>query len=201
MNEIKDLQKLKDGDHDAWRSAFPILYGVARSAAKGSARSLPEASVEDIALQAIEDTMRAIERIERVAHLKAYVATAAVNGARSLLRRELAQKRGAGQTDSLDELAVDPPEEQTFLDNPVIALERIHLIEQLSFCLSELSPNHRKVIELRFLNELSYEEIGVELNLSVSTVGVNLSRALKELQKNIENRPKLLKEMQSFLRL
>ena len=49
---------------------------------------------------------------------------------------------------------------------------------------SKLKPRYRKLIELRYFNEFSYEEIAEELELPIGTVKAQLFRA-RELLYNI----------------
>ena len=49
----------------------------------------------------------------------------------------------------------------------------------------ELPPNYRAAIELRHYQELSYKEIGLQLNIPISDVKSHLFRARQELAKRI----------------
>ncbi len=51
----------------------------------------------------------------------------------------------------------------------------------------KLKPRYRKLIELRYFNELSYEEIATELNLPLGTVKAQLFRARDFLYQIIKN--------------
>jgi RNA polymerase sigma factor (sigma-70 family) len=57
-------------------------------------------------------------------------------------------------------------------------------IKLMRTVVSKLKPRYRKLIELRYFNELSYEEIAVELELPIGTVKAQLFRA-RELLYNI----------------
>jgi RNA polymerase sigma factor (sigma-70 family) len=57
-------------------------------------------------------------------------------------------------------------------------------IKLMRSVVSKLKPRYRKLIELRYFNELSYEEIAVELELPIGTVKAQLFRA-RELLYNI----------------
>ena len=59
--------------------------------------------------------------------------------------------------------------------------QKIKLMRSL---VSKLKPRYRKLIELRYFNELSYEEIAEELELPIGTVKAQLFRA-RELLYNI----------------
>ena len=72
-------------------------------------------------------------------------------------------------TDTLD------PEENLISQQKVILLRAI---------VSKLKPRYRKLIELRYFHEYSYEEISEELELPIGTVKAQLFRA-RELLYNI----------------
>src|SRR5512145_721162 len=66
-------------------------------------------------------------------------------------------------------------------EESLINEQKIHLMRSL---VSKLKPRYRKLIELRYFNELSYEEIAEELELPIGTVKAQLFRA-RELLYNI----------------
>lgn len=99
----------------------------------------------------------------------------------------------------LNTLSIDEPldneSEQDFTNtlrsytlNPeeaVIRQQRIHLMRCL---LNQLSDKYRTMIELRYFQELSYEEIASELDIPLGTVKAQLFRA-KELLSDLLQRP------------
>ena len=61
--------------------------------------------------------------------------------------------------------------------------------ETMKDVVDKLKPRYRKLVELRYYQELSYEEIAVELNLPLGTVKAQLFRArefLYQIMKNTE---------------
>lgn len=55
--------------------------------------------------------------------------------------------------------------------------------------LADLKSQHREVLVLHYLEELSYHEISDILHIPVSTVGVRLLRAREALKKTYQNNP------------
>jgi RNA polymerase sigma-70 factor (ECF subfamily) len=65
---------------------------------------------------------------------------------------------------------------------PESALDRRERIERLEFALNRLTPDHRAVIVLKEIEELSYESIAEILGVPVGTVRSRLHRARLELR-------------------
>jgi RNA polymerase sigma factor (sigma-70 family) len=62
-------------------------------------------------------------------------------------------------------------------------------IKLMRSVVSKLKPRYRKLIELRYFNELSYEEISEELELPIGTVKAQLFRARELLYNILKNTP------------
>lgn len=75
------------------------------------------------------------------------------------------------------------------LDNPEEALIRVENARLVRKLVSDLKPQYRVLLEMRYFEEYSYSEIASELNLPVGTIKVQLFRSRKllyELMKNSE---------------
>jgi RNA polymerase sigma-70 factor, ECF subfamily len=70
---------------------------------------------------------------------------------------------------------------------PAQQMQSQELAEQLRRVLTQLTPQQAEVYCLRYLNDLSYEQIASELGLSVDTVGVTLHRARGRLRGLLAN--------------
>jgi RNA polymerase sigma factor (sigma-70 family) len=73
---------------------------------------------------------------------------------------------------------------QSDLPDPEESLINHQKIAALKDVVNQLKPRYKKLIELRYYKEYSYEEISTELNLPIGTVKARLYRA-KSLLYNI----------------
>ena len=71
---------------------------------------------------------------------------------------------------------------------PDVAAQNGELTARLRWALARLSSRDAEVVCLRYMNEMSYEEISQELNISVRHVGVILSRAREKLRELLKER-------------
>ena len=82
-------------------------------------------------------------------------------------------------------------EEQTYAvpDAQPIPEEQVELKltrETLAAAMAQLLPEHRAVLQLRVVNEMSYEQIADVLDIRIGTVKSRLSRARNQLKKILE---------------
>ncbi len=71
--------------------------------------------------------------------------------------------------------------------DPIEALERKERLELMREVVLRLKPRYRQLIELRYFQELSYEEIAQELDLPLGTVKAQLFRARDFLYQILKN--------------
>ena len=84
-------------------------------------------------------------------------------------------------------------EEQTYAvpDAQPLPEEQVELKltrETLAAAMAQLLPEHRAVLQLRVVNEMSYEQIADVLDIQIGTVKSRLSRARNQLKKILERR-------------
>ncbi|MBK5286450.1 MAG: sigma-70 family RNA polymerase sigma factor [Bacteroidia bacterium] len=111
-------------------------------------------------------------------HLGQYLNTVAYNEAIEILRRE---NHYVHNDTSLrtDEQAEQPNEE--------IFPEREQKTALLRFVMNKLSPRYRLVLELRDVDELSFREIGLRMEISEVSARTLYWKAKKRVKHNIEN--------------
>ena len=90
-----------------------------------------------------------------------------------LMRRE---KRQIAAEDITEVSAPDPD------PSPQQQAERSETRQAVRDAMGQLSPEYRQIVVLRFLQELSYEEIGAVLKLPPGTVKSRLNRAKSQLK-------------------
>lgn len=104
----------------------------------------------------------------------------ASNACVDLLRREGRHQAAAGPSLNDEEIGLDAPDPAP---SPHQSLEQKELRALIDQGLQSLSPEHRQVLILRELHQLSYDEIADTLELDVGTVKSRISRGRKQLQK------------------
>jgi RNA polymerase sigma factor (sigma-70 family) len=82
-----------------------------------------------------------------------------------------------GYPANLPSLTLDPEEK-------VIEKQKIKLMRDV---VEKLKPRYRRLIEMRYFKEFSYEEIAVELDLPIGTVKAQLFRAREFLYQILKN--------------
>jgi RNA polymerase sigma factor (sigma-70 family) len=99
-------------------------------------------------------------------------------------------------TVSLDQNDDDPDKMSTDIMAPILDPEEEMIKEQkqkmMRDIVSKLKPRYRKLIELRYFKEYSYEEIAEELELPIGTVKAQLFRARELLYNILKNTSKTI---------
>ena len=103
----------------------------------------------------------------------------ASNACVDLLRREGRHQTAAGPSLNDEEANIDVADTAA---TPHEAAEQQELRELIEEGLQALSPDHRQVLILREMHQLSYDEIAQSLDIDVGTVKSRISRARKQLR-------------------
>jgi RNA polymerase sigma-70 factor (ECF subfamily) len=137
---------------------------------------------EDVAQQVFTEAHRDIDRFRRESSLRTWLVGIAHHRCGDAIK---ARTRRSSRID-LDQQAVtdhvDPasaPTEQLELARQVAALE---------VCLQELSRDIRETVLLRFLSDMTYEEMAVMLGRKADTLCVRVARALPILKRCLERK-------------
>jgi RNA polymerase sigma factor (sigma-70 family) len=137
---------------------------------------------EDLTIEAFGKAFKNITQYAPNYAFSTWLFKIATNNCIDFIRKKKANHVSLNHNDEEHEKAsidiqapvMDP--EETLINEQKIKLMRS--------VVSKLKPRYRKLIELRYFNELSYEEIAEELELPIGTVKAQLFRA-RELLYNI----------------
>ncbi len=139
---------------------------------------------EDLTIEAFGKAFRYIDQYTPNYAFSTWLFKIATNNCIDFIRK----KRGS--TISLDQ-SMDDDESLTPSDtiksdslDPEMTLIREQKVKILREIVTKLKPRYRRLIELRYFEEFSYEEISGELKIPVGTVKAQLFRA-RELLSNI----------------
>ena len=199
---IPPLEALQCGDQAAWDAAFDWLWPTAFAVAQLKLQPFVPEDIEDVAIESLEELVDKVRSVSTVEELKPLAASIAHHRAVSRLRDRFAQKRGAGQVESLDQVAAGDGTgpEPAAAESALARLDEQELAGLLAELGRDLKPELRGILEDFFLSGLSYEQIAAKRGVALGTVGVYLKRGLEALRKAGERQPKLLKELEAFLR-
>jgi RNA polymerase sigma-70 factor (ECF subfamily) len=142
--------------------------------------------VEEICQETFLSVIKNLGSFKGSSAFQTWLFRIAANKARDFREKQLAAKRGGGQTpvsleaeDPETGLTIDPPGSEVGPDARLINVERAATIRE---ALDQLGGPCREIIELRYFGDLSYEEISAELNLNPKTVSSRLSKCLDKLE-------------------
>lgn len=101
------------------------------------------------------------------------------NACIDLLRRENRHRANAGPSLNDEDVRLDLPDRTT---SPQEAAEQRELRTLIETGLRELTPEHRQVLVLREVHQLSYGEIASTLRLDIGTVKSRINRGRRQLR-------------------
>ena len=177
MNELQWIEAAKQGDTSAFEELVR-LYEKRILALTLRMCKNPEDAAE-AAQEAFLSAWQGLPFFRGDSSFSTWLYRLASNACVDLLRRETRHKNAAGPSFNDEEAAVDLPDESA---TPHDTLERKELRQQIEAGLQSLTPDHRQVLILREMHQLSYDEIGKALELDVGTVKSRINRARKQLR-------------------
>lgn len=171
MMEEKDLIcRAARGDAEAFRQ---LVEAYQTPAYRLAARMCGPDSAEDVTQEAFLAAWRALPEFRGDCRFSTWLYRLVSNAAIDCLRREK-KHRDTGDVDDLELPDGSPsPQEQA---------ERSDTRDAVRRALDRLSPEHRQVLLLRFMQELDYGEIARALDVSEGTVKSRINRAKSKLR-------------------
>jgi len=168
------VQRSSQGDEGAFRSLVDRHQGDVYNLAL---RSMDDGSAaEEITQDAFVRLHRSLGEFRFDATLSTWLHRVTLN----LCRDRWRQGDRAKKEVSLDDIRQtrEIPSTHPSPEHQVMTMETQQAVQK---CLLDLPEEHREVVLLRYLNDLSYKEIAESLGISAGTVASRLHRGLKML--------------------
>lgn len=137
---------------------------------------------EDLTIEAFGKAFRNLESYTPKFAFSTWLFKIATNNCVDFIRKKQFSPSPVDQSqESLDKATINI---QSDLPDPEESLINSQRINELKEIINQLKPQYRRLIDLRYYKEYSYEEISSELNMPIGTVKAQLYRA-KTLLYNI----------------
>lgn len=180
------VEKLKNGDTQAFRFIYELFYKAAFKAAFFIARD--PGLAEDAVHEAFLKVPSKIGQLEDPSKLGTWLRRMSSNAARDIVRQR-------SKSTLFDEAGGIYSDNQ--LTSPEMALieneDKLIIMKNID----RLQPDYKIVIQLKYYQEMTIDEISTALGIPVGTVKSRLFSARKEIKKLLEpedlfNRPKVV---------
>jgi RNA polymerase sigma-70 factor (ECF subfamily) len=150
-----------------WKTAFRILNN--------------EHDTWDCFQQTFLDTLKYSKK-KRISNYKALLTKIATNRALDKIRQKYRQKQL-----SINDQAI---EANVYTNSPLKNSLNTELANTLVVAITQLSQHESEIFCLKFLNEMSYDQIAESMNIKKSNVGVSINRIKQKLQKLLSDKIK-----------
>jgi RNA polymerase sigma-70 factor (ECF subfamily) len=140
---------------------------------------------EDITIESFSKAFNNIDKYDQRHAFSTWLFRIATNNCIDFIRKKRLETTSIDktfETDKGDEMSMDVKSDAPTPEERVMKSQRIVSVRG---ALTKLNPKYRQLIEMRYYEELSYEEIAQELDLPLGTVKAQLFRAKEMLFKII----------------
>lgn len=139
---------------------------------------------EDLTLEAFGKAFNSISNYSADFAFSTWLFKIATNNSIDFIRKKKLQTTSLDQKTSTEDGEVTPIAVKDTNANPEESLVKEQRAAKIRAAIEQLSPKYRALIELRYLDELAYEEIAEKLDIPLGTVKAQLFRA-KDMLYNI----------------
>lgn len=181
-------ERLRSGDEAAWAALHEAHYPRLWSSVN---RILNNPSqTDDIVQEAFVKAYREIERFQGQSRLGTWLYRIAVNQTLDFLRKQQRLDRWLSFFSPLRDKDDDSGSAHIVPEGavePMVAagLHNAELRESIAAAIAELSPEHRAVVQLRLIDEMSLEETASLLRCKPGTVNSRLHYACEHLRRKL----------------
>lgn len=173
------IRRCVNGDRSAFSTLYshyaPLLYRLLYPLTHES-RHDAEEIIQDVFLSVWEKK----ELLPAIRNFKPFLFRMARNKLVDLRRKKEVKRRAAGNLEKLSESTVVSPEDDAlYIEYHSYAMKAI----------AALPPRQRQIFDLRMSEDLSLDEIAVQLQISTHAVKKNLYTAIRAVKEQLRNNP------------
>lgn len=139
---------------------------------------------EDLTMEAFGKAFNNIGNYSADFAFSTWLFKIATNNCIDHIRKKRLQTTSLDQTNTSEEGEITPIAVKDHNPDPEESMMKEQRAEKIRSAIEQLSPKYRILIELRYLDELAYEEIADKLDIPLGTVKAQLFRA-KDMLYNI----------------
>ncbi len=179
------LRLLRSGDESAWRDVhrehYPRLWSSVQRILNNPTLS------DDVVQETFIKAHRDIHRFAGQSQLGTWLYRIAINQALDTMRKKVRTDRWLSFLSPIasEETNLPPMPEGEVAPAASLGLERADLRERISAAMAELTAEHRAVVQLRLVDELSLEETARLLRCRPGTVNSRLHYACEHLRRKL----------------
>jgi RNA polymerase sigma-70 factor (ECF subfamily) len=185
MDEFELIQKLKDGDETAFRYVIEAYQKMVLNCSFKFLRNVE--SAEDLTQEVFLEVFESIRSFKQNSKLSTWIyritVTKSINHLKSLKRK----KRSLFITSIFGEDEIENRIHTSEDTNPERLLENKDRVAILKWAIEKLPENQQIAFTLSKYKEMSYEEISLVLNTSISSVESLIHRAKTNLKRKLYN--------------
>ncbi|HEX4887978.1 MAG TPA: sigma-70 family RNA polymerase sigma factor [Luteibaculaceae bacterium] len=184
-----DWDLIQSAGTDRNERAFAILFDRHRNTVFHTIYQMVKNTelAEDLMMETFAKAFRSIALFQPTHSFSSWLTAVAKNHTLDFLRKKrpnsisIEERMEEGQGRGI--LQVEEPN-----PDPEKELEEMELEKNLHLLVDLLKPRYKRLIELRFFEELTYEEIAQQLQLPIGTVKAQLFRAKDLLNQMVKDR-------------
>ena len=175
QEDLELVAKAKEGDQNAFsklmaRYRDSIFFMVLKMVHNRD-------DAEDLTIEAFGKAFNSISNYSADYAFSTWLFKIATNNSIDFIRKKRLQTTSLDQTSTTDDGETTPIAVRDHSPDPEETVIKDQRAAKIREAIEQLSPKYRSLIELRYLDELSYEEIAEKLDLPLGTVKAQLFRA------------------------
>ena len=143
---------------------------------------------EDLTIESFAKSIRSLHKFKKDFTFSTWLFRIATNNTIDQIRKKKLNTMSIDNTftdDNGDGISIEVEDENLNPQEETIKTQKAELIQVF---VDKLPPKYQKLVRLRYFNELSYEEIAVELEAPLGTVKAQLHRARELMFEMVKNK-------------